>query len=239
MSFGDTLKRLFGIHEPEPAEILLSPEQLAVTPMPSGSFAYGASVNETFTNAIAAARQHKRPVHVDINGLRHILVDAQSTVEAMMAVYNAAENALYKSGQEAAAKIIAKTPEYQRLHQMQKERTHILQQHMDMLMQDLPQRLEDGLDSTIAWIGSFSKAANHLNVGYNHRAVLIAFDKKGYSRLMADDPSQDAAGLARRIIGTMMEQLEDIGNVHAGLSKQCTEYAHIASRERARKTAPQ
>lgn len=237
MSFGELFKRIFGAGDAGPETAQLTPEQLAVTPMPAGSVKYGDSVNDTFTNAIAQAKEHKRPVLVDLNGLRGILADAESSVEALMAVYNAAETALFRDGEPAAARIIAATPEQERLRAAQKQQTHIMQQHMDVLMKDLPQRLEYGLDSTIAWIGSFSKAANHLNVGYNHRAVISAFDRKGYSRLMADYPGDTVEAKGLRIIGTTLEQLERHGSVHISMSKHCAEYAHLASREKARNGA--
>lgn len=241
MSLMDKLKSALGISEKQSAEPQLSPVERATTPMSSGSFAYGNSVNDTFKNAIAHAQKHDRPVYVDMNGLNGILVDKQSTEQGMMSTFNAAQSAARNEGPEAANKILREAPESQRLNEAREQRretqTSTMQKHMDTLMEDLPQRLQDGHDSTVAWIGGFSRAADDISIGYNQRAVVQQFKTAGYDRNLVHDTTPGAKGMGNRIIGAMMEQLEDVGTVHPGLSKKCAEYAHMSSRERAANVA--
>lgn len=246
MSLFSKLKDALGFNEgknPQQPYIPSYPthQEEAVTPLSSGSFLHGSSVNSTFENAIAHAKKHGRPVNVDINGLKDVLVDPQSSVKGMMEVYNAAQKLQREKGPDAAREFLRETPEHQRLHHAHQDRTQqrteTLQRHMDMLVQDLPQRLEDGRDSTVAWIGAFSKTADNLSVGYNSNAVLSTFRNAGYDKSLVHDQSPGAAGFGNRIIGATLEQLETVGTVHPGLAKQCAEYARISSRERAQNIA--
>lgn len=246
MSFLDKLKDSLGFNEGKASHQDLYapppvPQDKATQIMSSDTVPFSNSVNGTFENAIKQAKQHKLPVHVDINGVDGILVDSQSSVQGMMDTYNAAQKLQREKGAGAAKQFLADTPESQRLHQAMhgttQQRNATMQQHMDMLVTDLPQRLEDGRDSTVAWIGAFSKAADNLHIGYNRNAVISAFEGAGYDKSLVNDQTQSATGFGNRIIGATLEQLEQVGTVHPGMSKQCAEYAHLSSRERAQGVA--
>lgn len=246
MSFLDKLKDSLGFNEGKgPRQDLYAPppaqQDMASQIMSSDTVPFSNSVNGTFENAIKQAKQHKRPVHVDINGVNGILVDAESSMQGMMDTYNAAQKLQREKGDGAVKQFLADTPESQRLHQTMhgtaQQRNATMQQHMDMLMTDLPQRLEDGRDSTVAWIGAFSKAADNIHIGYNRNAVVSAFEGAGYDKSLVNDQTQSAAGFGNRIIGATLEQLAQVGTVHPGMSKQCAEYARLSSRERAQNVA--
>ncbi|MCH2546121.1 MAG: hypothetical protein MK052_00720 [Alphaproteobacteria bacterium] len=80
--------------------------------IPSDAFPHANSVNETMERAITVAQEHHRPVSLNVNGVRGLIVDEHSNIGGLMEVFKTAQAA--RADMNA---VLQATPEYERLRE--------------------------------------------------------------------------------------------------------------------------
>lgn len=224
MSFFSTLANLFK-KEPAPEQ---STKDLSLTPMSSGSYMHGGTIKTSFVNAMAQAQKHNRPVFIDVNGIEGMLADPQSTYEGLKDTYQKAQAARQELGHMGAQRTIAQSPEGMRLSNALDARREAQigrqQNTMTQLMDEMPARLMQGKDSTVAWIGEFATIADNSHLTYDKQSVVDGLKGAGYSADMLASTQRGNAGLGDRIIGAAIQQMEQMGTLHPGLSHMAKDY---------------